>query len=828
MIKALKVTLLALAIPAFALAAEPNVAAELPVATISVDCSRAGKAISPSLYGLFYEEINRAGDGGLYAELVRNRDFRTGLLPEGFRIEGNELVTRSGVRRFKEEMADPLDGWRAEKGAELHWEKAVDEAGTESPVGKLVGNGALVNSGFYGLPVRDGAEYELEVIAKSDHPGSLNVEIISEDGTPISTTFADSVGTDWVTLRGRIKAEKTDSKAALRLKPGKSGTTLFRYVSLMPAEKWKGLPLRPDLVEMLAGLKPAFMRFPGGGFVHNFSLETGWNWKETVAPVERRPGRIGMWGYRSMDGLGYHEFLELCEKLGMEAIPVINSGNSCMAFQYEVAPMEEMGKWVQDALDAIEYANGPASSTWGAVRARNGHPQPFGIKYLSIGNESHGPEYSERFALYEKAIRAKYPEIKLIACKRQNGKEDLVDEHFYQPAEWYFTNHDLYDRSSREGSKIFVSEFASHGWERGLGTMYGALGEAVFMMNMERNSDLVAMCAFAPLFRNVGKERYWPVNLIMFNQTQVYGIPSYYALKMFAESRGDQALGLKVDAPEVQSTAQVSGGIGVGTWETQIEVKEASVQSGAQPLLFVENAQGWKSWKKRRGDWTVTPQGALAQTGDQQGTEATYFNKEWNSYVCSFKVRKVSGKEGVLVTFSQSSNNSKLIWNIGGFGNRVSLVEWRARGERKELTPRVPLGLETGKWHEIKIDAQSDTIRCFLDGKLIHELPVSKAVQPEKFPAVFASASKRAETLFLRAVNVTGGAVRANFAIQGQDRPAQSADLTILSATDKLAENSFEQPRNVFPRKESMEIGGQSFTRILPPYSLTVFELNGQ
>ena len=331
-------------------------------------------------------------------------------------------------------------------------------------------------------------------------------------------------------------------------------------------------------------------------------MSLAYRWKQTVGDPSERRTQYNIWQYHATHGIGYHEYLQMCEDLGAEPLFVINCGMS----HKEVVPLDKMPEFVQDALDAIEYANGPVSSTWGALRARNGHPAPFNLKYMEIGNENGGTAYHERYALFYDAIKAKYPQMHLVANEwsgtPKNRPVEIVDEHYYSTPEFFIANAGKYDSYDRAGRKVYVGEYAvTQGC--GQGNLRAAVGEAAFMTGLERNSDVVVMASYAPLFANVNYKK-WNPDLIDFDSSRAYGIPSYYVQKMFSENRGDVVLPVTVTAPEAAPAVQ-SGAIGVGTWRTQAEFKDIKVTRGDETLFACDFADGTKGWKLHGGEWAV-------------------------------------------------------------------------------------------------------------------------------------------------------------------------------------------------------------------------------
>jgi alpha-L-arabinofuranosidase len=445
-------------------------------------------------------------------------------------------------------------------------------------------------------------------------------------------------------------------------------------VSLMPTKTWQNHGFRPDLAESIAALKPAFLRFPGGCWVEGDNMAHMYNWKKTIGNVDARTPLYNIWQYHATHGIGYHEYLQMAEDLGAEPLFCINAGMS----HRENVPMDLMPLWVQDALDAIEYANGPTNSIWGGLRARNGHPAPFNLKYLEIGNENGHAAYRERWPLFVKAIKAKYPEIQLIANHWAGGyptqpMPEIVDEHYYNTPEWFMRNAHHYDSYDRNGPKIFVGEYAVTR-NTGKGNLRGAIGEAAFMTGMERNSDVVIMAAYAPLFCNANHKR-WPVNLINFDSSRWFGIPSYYVQKMFAENRGDVTLPTKVEAPLAEEPPP-AGCIGVGTWNTSAEFKDIQVTAPDGKILFrsdfSKNHERWRPLGD--GKWFVQD-GALRQTAEREFVRALAGDRSWTDYTLSLKARKISGREGFLILFHIGQDEDRTWWNLGGWNNTQHAIE---------------------------------------------------------------------------------------------------------------------------------------------------------
>ena len=552
-----------------------------PVSAVSphivIDTAAPRIDTSPELYGIFYEEISRAGEGGLCAELVQNRDFEATNLPEGWRQDGKDIYTALG-RHYNQWWETPTPAWSlvAENGSEgnisLEKENPLNERNPHSiklTVSKTGGRIGIANSGFWGMNIQQGETYDLSFYARTEgNPATtLNVSLENENGSSVAASGkVDNVGGAWKKYTLALTANSANTKARLVITKNNEGTIWFDVVSLYPRKTFKGHGLRQDLCEMLAALKPGFIRFPGGCVVEGASLSSRWCWKESIGDISQRRGLYNVWGYFNTYGLGFHELLQLCEDLNAAPLYVCNVGMSCSARQpAESVQGDALQPMIQDALDALEYAMGPVTSKWGAQRAANGHPAPFKIKYIEIGNENSGNVYNANYKIFYDAIKAKYPDIITIANDRMRGTNnpiEYVDEHYYVNPGGFFGMANQYDNTDRSGPKIYVGEYAVNNGV-GNGNLLGALAEAVFMLNMEKNSDIVKMCSYAPLFENINS-REWQVNLIRFDNSSVISRTSYLVQKLFSENKPDQILKTEVSADNVNLPGVSSGRGGRG------------------------------------------------------------------------------------------------------------------------------------------------------------------------------------------------------------------------------------------------------------------------
>ncbi|MCX8107935.1 MAG: alpha-L-arabinofuranosidase, partial [Verrucomicrobiae bacterium] len=510
--------------------------------TIAVQTDKPQARINPSMWGVFFEDINFAADGGLYAELVKNRGF---------------------------EFPDPMTGWIRICPSKARGTLQVLEHTTFDPANRrylrITSEGhdmfGVANEGFRGIGVRGGEAYHFSAqIRRVSGKSRLRIALYSGEGALLDAVHLEGFREDWGSYSAVLRPGGTDPKAKLYVLLEGPGTLDLDMISLFPERTWKNRRpgLRADLVQMLADLKPGFIRFPGGCIVEGSELDKRYQWKKTIGPPEQRELLVNRWNYEFIHrptpdyyqsfGLGFFEFFQLCEDLGAEPLPIINCGMACQFNSGELVRLDELEPYIQDALDLIEFANGPATSEWGARRAALGHPAPFNLKMLGIGNEQWGPEYIERYTRFATAIKSRYPEIRLIAAagpepadlrfqfaweKLRELKADIIDEHCYARPEWFFNNTGRYDGYDRNGPKVFMGEYAAQSDKvvsvNNRNNLECALAEAAYMIGMERNADIVCMASYAPLFAHADAWQ-WRPNLIWFDNLRVCGTPSYYCL----------------------------------------------------------------------------------------------------------------------------------------------------------------------------------------------------------------------------------------------------------------------------------------------------------
>ncbi len=507
------------------------------------------------LYGIFFEDINRAGDGGLYPEMLRNRSFEDSVLPEGYiqqedgihvkTVSGwlDEFCNGEGLCRWVKDNNIPeteIPAWYTHNAKmELELTDTLNEHRDAALRIQFEKDGSLTNTGYCGISVKAGESYSLYLFAKAKEEIGLDIAIEYQGKVLTGNSLVVS-GQEYTRYDMKLTAAEDCHEAQLTISCKEGGEILLGFISLMPDNTYMGHGLRTDLVEKLKGMSPKFMRFPGGCIVEGTTPSTAMRFRDTVGPAWERPSKLFVWHYRSTLGLGFHEYLQLCEDLGMEPMYVCNCGMTCQGRKSVLLEGEALDEMVQDTLDAIEYAIGSKESKWGRLRASMGHPEPFKMTYLEIGNENWGPDYEKRYNMIYKKVKELYPQIKTIANEHveKNGcPAECVDEHFYNTTEFFAERVNYYDDYDRKGPKIFVGEVAVNEGNY-MGQLYAALGEAAFLMGIEKNQDIVTLASYAPLFENINYRAWYP-NLIRFNNHQSLGIPTYYVWKMFGQNRGE-------------------------------------------------------------------------------------------------------------------------------------------------------------------------------------------------------------------------------------------------------------------------------------------------
>lgn len=569
---------------------------------IAIQADRPGAEINPSMWGVFFEDINFGADGGLYAELIKNRGFE---FPDSM-MGWIKILPPKAKGEILVQEESPFNK------ASPHYARLHSEL--EEPLG-------LSNEGFRGIGVRQGEQYEfsLQVRVTQGTP-ALRVDLVGQDGATLASAKLESLPANWEKRALTLQPTQTDAKARLAIFLIAPGTVDMDMISLFPHNTWKNRPggLRADMVQALADMQPGFVRFPGGCIVEGSTLSRRYQWKNTVGPIEERRLLLNRWNnefahrptpdYYQSFGLGFFEFFQLCEDIGAAPLPILNCGMACQFNSGELCPLEQLDPFIQDALDLVEFANGPANSLWGAKRAVMGHPEPFKMTMLGIGNEQWGPQYVERYAQFAKALKQKHPEIQLVAAsgpspaddrfqflwsKLRELHADIIDEHCYANPSWFLENTHRYDSYDRNGPKVFMGEYAAQSVAvvsvKNRNNLECALAEAAYLTGLERNAAVVRMASYAPLFSNIDAWQ-WTPDLIWVDSLRVCLTPNYYVQKLYCLNRGDHVLPIQ-NVAALETAGLYTSAVGDAARDSVIL---KVVNPGAKPIAATIKIEGKK------------------------------------------------------------------------------------------------------------------------------------------------------------------------------------------------------------------------------------------
>ena len=788
--------------------------------TIDIDAQQRGPKVSPMLYGIFYEDINHAADGGIYAELIRNRSFEDG--------------PRYGA------PAD-MQGWSTYAAAPSQLTARLIQPTKKTPLLNSVQHNALaldikasptmpvclVNEGFWGINAVRGRCYRLSFWAKTlKYQGTVKATLCSKDGSQlyaetVVSQFPAVKAQGWTKYEATLTANDNDPQAQFALVFDGVGQVQIDMVSLFPPTfKNHENGMRPDLANMLWQLHPKFMRFPGGCFVEGQeSPDNAFRWERTIGPIEEREGHWNVnWGYRTSDGLGYHEYLQLAEDLGAKPLYVVNVG----IWHGGMTPYDSIQPWIDECMNALEYANGPVTSKYGAMRARNGHPEPFGIEYLEIGNENNQPDprqqsdhYYERYEQFYKAIRSKYPEMKIIGNVVAWGDDnpkwnsklsvDLLDEHYYRSPDWFAAAFHKYDSYDRQGPKVYVGEYAVTNGYGKLGNMNAALGGAVYMMGMENNSDVVELASYAPIFVNENDAR-WRPDMIRFSSSRVMGTPSYYVQQLMPQHLGSQVVKVEQNDPfegmvRKPLTPKLSR-VGFGTWNTR--------------ATFETN----KDMDYVYGDWQKEGN-TVRQTGHKDATlciEKSIIDSD--HYTCKFRARKDEGAEGFIIIFNYVDEKNYCWVNFGGWTNSQHAIEQISNGG-KLLADSKRGRIKAGRWYDVTLQVNGDSVKAWLDNELVFDT----VLKHDDTKGIFSSATidDASGELIVKVANTSDAATTARLNLKNF-KPA-SARVVRLAANDGMEENTLDTPTAIHPVEQLLSPENGSILLDVPPYSLNIVRI---
>lgn len=810
-----------------------------PEAVMTVSLDKKGAPVSPSMYGIFFEEINHAGDGGLYAELVQNRAFEDTDIPEGYtvkedRIYPPRLVNHLTGNRAPEDLSfrwyeNDIPGWSLTQysgegsAISLTRENPMNQA---SPTALKVtipenGKAGIRNSGFWGMNLQKGESYRLRLFAHGSFDGTVSVRLLGKNDAVLSSYELPALSSGWNEIKNVLTPSGTCVEGSLEILLEGKGTLLFDYVSLFPEDTFHGREngLRKDIAETLDGLHPAFVRWPGGCIVEGITLSDRVKWKETIGDPAQRPGVYDTWGYRATMGFGYHEFLEFCEDLGADGMYVCNVGLGCQGRVGDACPDSEVDYFVQDALDAIDYALGDGTTKWSAMRVAAGHPEPFPLKYVEIGNENWGPLYEKRYSIFYNAIKARYPELILISNLGLGGqkrleKVDMLDPHFYVAPEWFFSSATIFDGQQRGDYSIYVGEYAANN-NVGSGNLLAALSEAAFLTGAERNGDVVKMMSYAPLLENVN-DRVWPANLIWFDSHRVMGRASYYVQKLFAENRPDYNFPVAFETGA--AAPQALGKIGLGSYLTDCEYKDLKVTLPDGKVVTPDLSEGWD---KKSGVWTESDNVLKCTGADVLKSAIWDAGERFGDCTIDLKARKISGNEGFIVFFGMEGEDGYVL-NIGGWGNSSTAFQTVHGADMPQIPGNISQNIETGKWYDLKLTVEGSRFSFYLDGE--ETLTIVRQGDTRRF--CVSGYDEKTREMILKFVNASESAFTTKVVLDGAKKVASKGKVTTLSYNDPEAENTLDEPTRIVPVTSSERGFASSFNYTFTPWSTTIIRIH--
>lgn len=793
--------------------------------TIDIDASDRSKKISDTMWGLFFEDINSAADGGLYAEMVQNRSF---------------------------EMENPLYSWKTEGDVKVNTENPLNE---NNPTYVTLGKGAsIINDGFPGMNFKKGEKYNFSIYGKVNNLLGINVQILDTNdaiienhniGASMSDVNEHTENNDWQKVSIEIKTNIDIYNAKIRVQSILDNVDID-MVSLIPEDTYKGHGLRKDLMEQLEAMHPSFLRFPGGCAVEGQTMDKAWNWKDTIGDVSERKEMINIWDgngtYKMTYGLGFYEYFQMCEDLNMEPVPILNCGMACQVRsgsatdEEHLVPMDKLQPYIDDALDLIAFANGTdENNEWTKKRIEMGHPEPFNMKYIGIGNEQYGEIYFERYAEFAKQIHEKYPDIELITtsgtassgnmndlawnwANKNQEYADLMDEHYYENPDWFRTHAYRYDNYRRDtNTKVFLGEYASKG-----NTWYNALSEAAFMTGLERNADVVKMASYAPMFAKYGNVQWGAANMIWFNNDDYVLTPNYYVQSLFSNNRGDYSLPTDVKMNGIEKDDTLHGGAVLGSWGTHNEFKDIKVDINGGNLYSIKGNE----WVFGNGDWSVNGD-TVVQSGDETGSTAWLDLTNLNNYTLTLKAKKTAGGEGFQVGVAAADGQNYYRVNIGGWGNTTAKIQHIVNGVSSE-TGNVAeqsyvgnVNIEDNEWYDVRVEVSDYEIKAYLNDEFI-----CSYVKPQEYGPVYASSVYDEETgeVIVKLVNTMDSAVNVDVNVDNAKITNNVAKTTVMLGDTSL-ENSLNDKNAIAPANSEITNASNEFTYSAPANSFSIIHL---
>lgn len=764
------------------------------------------------LFGIFFEDINHAADGGLYAELVQNRSFEFAPIDNK---EYNSLTAweKSDNAKWSVECESPLN--------EENTHYLCTGGGADDYIRNLgfntgiyIEKGKQYNFSVYAALAADNAEacaYDTDKKGIPDaEKAKLIIAVKDDEGNVFAKSEVVVDSCDWKKYDAVLTACESTQKGRLYIIFTGNAYVKLDMISLFPKDTFKNRKngLRRDIAETLADMKPRFMRFPGGCLTHDGSLDdharnSMYRWKRTIGDVEKRPAWRNNWGYNQTLGLGYYEYFCFCEDIGAKPLPVLPGGFN--PHKGEGVPIEEIGAWVDDALDLIEFANGDASTKWGSIRAGLGHEKPFGLEYIGIGNEEIGEGFFERYPYFHEAIRKKYPSIRIIntagpfavgegydagwTSAKKYGS-DFIDEHYYSSPEWFMANMHHYDDYDASGTKVFLGEYATWG-----NTYYNALVEAAYMTHLEK-APVVGLACYAPMLANKDYVN-WRPDMLFFDNHQVVKTANYHVQKLFMKNQGDYELKTKLegfdeiiplmDERNIAGSITLVGNDIVGkVWDVKLTDKEKNACTLIEPFDITKESK----------DNII------------KDIDSTHYELE-------FKFRRSEGRKGFKLLFGKRDEKNYIMWEFGGWDNWDCNISSFKNGRASTISHRI--FHVTDEEYTLRLEIEGRRIRTYVDGILYNDT-VDRLPQLEEI-YVCASKDMNGRTI-VKAVNLTGEEKNTVISIAG----AYKSRLTVYQLSDcaLTQENTFEQPDTIEPKKSVYQVENNEYQYIVKPHSVNI------
>lgn len=820
--------------------------------------------VAEDLYGLFFEDINRAGDGGLYPELIRNRSFEDSLVPGGCTVDEEQLIYVNrggwpGAFNHGEGMDDwaaavpytPIPGWYCKKAElSLEQEDTLNEKRERSLKASFEPGGRIWNIGYMGIPLIKHAVYQFYSFVKTSNNCILKVSLEDEDEVVYGENSIKIVGDDnWQRIDLRLTSNGDNDMGRFVIQTDVTCEVLFGFTSLMPEETYQGHGLRKDLVEMLRDSHSKFLRFPGGCIVEGLSLETAMRFSNTIGPVWERPTHYNMWHYRTTNGLGFHEYLQLCEDLDIEPLYVCNCGISCQARVGELFDDNIVDEFIEDALHALEYALGSCDTIYGAMRAAAGHPQPFHMKYIEIGNENWGQGYTERYEKFYAVLKKAYPDIIFISnmhTEEEGLPTEYVDEHYYNTPEYFLENENRFDSYDRKGPAIFLGEYAVNGGNS-IASMECALAEAAFLIGVERNQDIVKLTAYAPLFQNINYAD-WKPNLIVFNNHQVYGIPSYHMIAMMAANRGKEVIQSEISTDNKPPVYKGVPGLlcekpGLQFKNVKINGRKTEInrtiygsheeQDGFNIMTYSGKRHTFtgksEAWNKAFGEFIHSRQFYGAPKSEDL-MWITFGDEDIEEFTFEIDMRFDRDNAVTLSIWNNHPNTDVGCnepkdpeWNLNNVKNKIwkikdgkSVTQVLSFFERNLSKPEeIEISIDYDCFNSYKIVADHFGYKCYINDKLVQEK------KHMLHPLIYCVATKNEEEVILKLVHIGDEVTDVEIYFDCDVLP----DIEIEVLTGKQdAVNSMEHKTNIAPKKSSEQCNGNSLVYHVPEYSITILK----